>query len=125
MPSIAGLHSYSEELKMEKRQMTRRTVLERVGKGSLAFLTISVSARSLGLPAHAQVPQKIMIGSQPINPLLASYIGAVNLLQRRRPQHGDNALSSRPRHDSGDDRGQYRVRRYRHRTGAGRGGPRP
>lgn len=63
---------------MEKRQMTRRTALDRIGKGALAFLTISVSARALGLPARAQVPQKIMIGSQPINPLLASYIGTVN-----------------------------------------------
>lgn len=63
---------------MEKRQMTRRTALKRVGKGALALLTISASPRALRVPALAQAPQKIIIGSQSINPLLASYIGAVD-----------------------------------------------
>ena len=63
---------------MEQHQVTRRSALKRLGKGTVALLTIPATARALGLPARAQVPQKIIIGSQPINPLLGSYIGAVN-----------------------------------------------
>jgi ABC-type nitrate/sulfonate/bicarbonate transport system substrate-binding protein len=63
---------------MKQRQMTRRSALNQLGKGTLGLLTMSVIARALCLPARAQVSRKICIGSQPINPLLASYIGAVN-----------------------------------------------
>src|SRR5689334_8430055 len=63
---------------MQQPQMTRRSALKRLGKGTVTLLTISAAARALGLPTRAQASQKIFIGSQPINPLLASYIGAVN-----------------------------------------------
>ena len=66
---------------MDISSMTRRTTLERGAKGALALLTVSIAARSLGLPALAQVPQKFVIGSQPINPLICSYIGAVDFFK--------------------------------------------
>ena len=66
---------------MDIISMTRRTALERGAKGALALLTVSITARSLGLPAVAQVPQKFVIGSQPINPLICSYIGAVDFFR--------------------------------------------
>src|SRR5712671_5570760 len=69
------------EDKMDISSMTRRTTLERGAKGALALLTVSIAARSLGLPALAQVPQKFVIGSQPINPLICSYIGAVDFFK--------------------------------------------
>ena len=63
---------------MDTTSMTRRTALERGAKGALAFLTVSITARALGLPAMAQVPQKFVIGSQPINLVICSYIGVVD-----------------------------------------------
>jgi hypothetical protein len=70
------------EVEMEITSTTRRSVLERGAKGALAFLTVSITARSLGLPAVAQVPQKFVIGSQPINPI-SSYI-ALSISSRRK-----------------------------------------
>jgi NitT/TauT family transport system substrate-binding protein len=69
------------EASMDIISMTRRAALERGAKGALALLTVSITARSLGLPAVAQVPQKFVIGSQPINPLICSYIGAVDFFK--------------------------------------------
>jgi ABC-type nitrate/sulfonate/bicarbonate transport system substrate-binding protein len=69
------------EDKMDITSMTRRTALERGAKGALALLTVSIAARSLGLPALAQVPQKFVIGSQPINPVICSYIGMVDFFK--------------------------------------------
>jgi ABC-type nitrate/sulfonate/bicarbonate transport system substrate-binding protein len=40
-----------------------------------------VSAKSLGLSASAQVPEKIVIGTIPINPVIGSYIGAVDFFK--------------------------------------------
>jgi NitT/TauT family transport system substrate-binding protein len=61
--------------------ITRRAALDRVTRGALAFLTISVSARTLGLPASAQTPAKFVIGSIPINALIASYVGTVDFFK--------------------------------------------
>jgi len=69
------------EEKMDITSITRRTALEHGAKGALALLTVSIAARTLGLPALAQVPQKFVIGSQPINPLICSYIGAVDFFK--------------------------------------------
>jgi ABC-type nitrate/sulfonate/bicarbonate transport system substrate-binding protein len=66
---------------MDISSITRRDALGRVAKGGMALLTISVSARALGLPASAEVPQKFVIGSQPINPLICSYVGAVDFFK--------------------------------------------
>ena len=66
---------------MDISRMTRRDALDCVAKAGLAWLTVSVSARALALPASAQVPEKFVIGSQPINPLICSYIGAVNFFK--------------------------------------------
>jgi sulfonate transport system substrate-binding protein len=66
---------------MDISSMTRRDAVDRMVKGGLTLLTISVSARALGLPACAQVPQKFVIGSQPINPLICSYIDTVDFFK--------------------------------------------
>jgi ABC-type nitrate/sulfonate/bicarbonate transport system substrate-binding protein len=50
-------------------------------KTCAALLTVSVSAKSLGLSASAQVPEKIVIGTIPINPVIGSYIGAVDFFK--------------------------------------------
>jgi ABC-type nitrate/sulfonate/bicarbonate transport system substrate-binding protein len=60
---------------MNARAMTRRTALGAAARGGFALLTVSVAARALGLPATAQVPQKIVLGTIPINALLAPYFG--------------------------------------------------
>ena len=54
-------------------QPTRRHVL----KAATALLTVSVSARSLGLSASARVPEKIVVGTLPI-PVIVSSIGDVD-----------------------------------------------
>jgi ABC-type nitrate/sulfonate/bicarbonate transport system substrate-binding protein len=46
----------------------------------VAFVTVSVTARSLGLAASAQIPEKIVIGSLPI-PLITSFIGQVDFFK--------------------------------------------
>jgi sulfonate transport system substrate-binding protein len=66
---------------MDISNITRRDALGRMSKAGLALLTISVSARVLGLPASAHVPEKFVIGSQPINPLICSYVGAVDFFK--------------------------------------------
>jgi hypothetical protein len=59
------------------RQPTRRGVL----KASTAILTISVSAKHLGLRAAAQVPDKIVLGTQAITPAIESYLGATDFFK--------------------------------------------
>jgi ABC-type nitrate/sulfonate/bicarbonate transport system substrate-binding protein len=66
---------------MEARSKTRRAVLKYVADGGLALLTLSVSARTLGLGASAQTPPKFVIGTIPINALVASYVGAVDFFK--------------------------------------------
>ncbi len=58
-------------------QPSRRGALKAVA----ALLTVSVSARSLGLSAAAQVPEKIVLGTLPFNPAIASYIGEVDFFK--------------------------------------------
>jgi|SRR3984893_2838774 len=62
-------------------QRTRRDALQTIARSAVAFVTVSVSARSLGLSASAQIPEKIVIGSLPINPVIASYIGQVDFFK--------------------------------------------
>ncbi len=47
----------------------------------MTCVTVSVSARSLGLSASAQIPEKIVIGSLPINGVIACYIGQVDFFK--------------------------------------------
>src|SRR5262245_20089151 len=56
------------------RKLSRRGALQTAA----ALLTVSVSARSLGLSASAKVPEKIVLGTVPIIPQIASYIGEVD-----------------------------------------------
>jgi ABC-type nitrate/sulfonate/bicarbonate transport system substrate-binding protein len=56
---------------------TRRDAL----KTAAAFLTVSVSARSLELSAAAKVPDKIVLGTIPIIPTIESYIGDVDFFK--------------------------------------------
>ena len=46
-----------------------------------ALLTVSLSARSVGLSALAQVPEKIVLGTLSITPALASYIGQIEFFK--------------------------------------------
>ena len=62
---------------MRSCQPTRRHML----KTATALLTVSVSARSLGLLASAQVPEKIVLGTIPINPAVQSYFGEVDFFK--------------------------------------------
>ena len=66
---------------MESHQLTRRDALKTIGNTSAALLTVSVSARSLGLSAFAQIPEKIVLGTIPILPSIASYIGEVDFFK--------------------------------------------
>jgi NitT/TauT family transport system substrate-binding protein len=59
------------------RQPTRRGVL----KAGAATLTISVSARRLGFHAAAQVPDRIVLGTQAITPAIESYLGATDFFK--------------------------------------------
>ena len=51
-------------------------------KTTVTLLTVSVSARSLGLSASAQVPDKIVIGTIPIIPVIGSYVGKVDFFKQ-------------------------------------------
>jgi NitT/TauT family transport system substrate-binding protein len=62
-------------------QMTRRTALKTLADVGLGCLVVSVSARALGLPAAAQMPPKIVIGTLPINAMLTSYVGPVDFFK--------------------------------------------
>src|SRR6516225_6055873 len=66
---------------MKPFELTRRKALRTIGKSAAALLTVSVSARSLGLSAALQVPEKIVLGTIPINPTIASYIGQVDFFK--------------------------------------------
>lgn len=57
--------------------MTRRSVL----KDATAFLTVSISAKYLGISAVAQVPEKIVLGCQPIAPAIESYLGPIDFFK--------------------------------------------
>jgi len=50
-------------------------------KTAVTLLTVSVSARSLGLSASAQVPEKIVIGTIPIIPTIGSFVGQVDFFK--------------------------------------------
>jgi NitT/TauT family transport system substrate-binding protein len=60
---------------------TRRDALQTIAKGAVTFVTASVAARSLGLSAAAQVPEKIVLGTLPISPVITSYIGEVDFFK--------------------------------------------
>jgi hypothetical protein len=63
--------------KMTFRYPIRRDVL----KTATAFLTVSMSAKRLGLSAAARVPEKIVLGAQPITPFIESYLGATDFFK--------------------------------------------
>ena len=50
-------------------------------KTASALLTVSLSPKCLGLSASAQVPEKIVLGTIPINPAAESYIGRVDFFK--------------------------------------------
>ena len=56
---------------------TRRDAL----KTAAAALTVSIPTELLGGSSAAQVPEKIVIGTIPINPVIASYIGQVDFFK--------------------------------------------
>ena len=66
---------------MKSYQPTRRDALQTIGRSAAVLLTVSVSARSVGLSAAAQIPEKIVMGTIPITPVTASYIGQVDFFK--------------------------------------------
>ena len=66
---------------MQSYQLTRRDALQTIGRSAAVLLTVSVSARSLGWSASAQIPEKIVMGTIPITPANASYIGQVDFFK--------------------------------------------
>ena len=66
---------------MQSYQLTRRDALQTMGRSAAVLLTVSVSARSVGLSAAAQIPEKIVMGTIPIPPVIASYIGHVDFFK--------------------------------------------
>ena len=60
---------------------TRRDILHTATKAGAALLTVSVTAKSLELSAVAQVPEKIVLGTLPIDPALMSYIGQADFFK--------------------------------------------
>jgi ABC-type nitrate/sulfonate/bicarbonate transport system substrate-binding protein len=66
---------------MKSYQLTRRDALQTIGRSAAVLLTVSVSARSLGWSASAQIPEKIVMGTIPIPPVTASYIGQVDFFK--------------------------------------------
>jgi sulfonate transport system substrate-binding protein len=62
---------------MTFRHSTRRNIL----KTATAMLTVTISAKRLGLSASAQVPDKIVLGAQPITPAIESYLGAIDFFK--------------------------------------------
>jgi ABC-type nitrate/sulfonate/bicarbonate transport system substrate-binding protein len=62
-------------------QPTRRHALQTIARSAVALLTVSVSARSLGLSTSAQIPEKIVLGTIPIIPSIGSYIGEVDFFK--------------------------------------------
>ena len=66
---------------MRRYRPTRRDALQAIARSAVTCVTVSVSARSLGLSASAQIPEKIVIGSLPINGVIACYIGQVDFFK--------------------------------------------
>src|SRR5258705_487404 len=66
---------------MRRHRPTRRDALQAIARSAVTCVTVSVSARSLGLSASAQIPEKIVIGSLPINGVIAYYIGQVDFFK--------------------------------------------
>ncbi len=66
---------------MQSYHLTRRDALQTLGRSAAVWLTGSVSASSLGLAASAQIPEKIVLGTIPITPVIASYIGHVDFFK--------------------------------------------
>jgi ABC-type nitrate/sulfonate/bicarbonate transport system substrate-binding protein len=63
---------------MRLHKLSRRAAL----KTASALLAVSVSAKSLGLSASAQVPDKIVLGTIPIIPVIGSYVGEVDFFKQ-------------------------------------------
>src|SRR5215470_12791912 len=67
---------------MRSQELTRRAALQTMGKSATALLTVSMAGRSLGLSAAAQVPDKIVLGTIPIIPVIGSYVGEVDFFKQ-------------------------------------------
>jgi ABC-type nitrate/sulfonate/bicarbonate transport system substrate-binding protein len=61
--------------------MSRRSLLRRLGNGAVAFATISISARTLGLPVAAQSAPKIVLAKLPLNAMVTTYLGDIDFFK--------------------------------------------
>src|SRR5262249_35762343 len=66
---------------MKSYQLTRRDALQTMGRSAGVWLRVPVSAGILGWWASAQMPEKIVLGTIPIPPVTASYIGKVDFFK--------------------------------------------
>jgi sulfonate transport system substrate-binding protein len=63
---------------MSFNEINRRSLLKTAAHGGVAFATVSITAKALGLPASAQTGTKIIIGSVPITASLLAYLGPID-----------------------------------------------
>jgi NitT/TauT family transport system substrate-binding protein len=62
-------------------QMSRRGLMKQLGNGAVAFATISISSRVLGLPAAAQGAPKIVLAKLPLNAMVTTYLGDIDFFK--------------------------------------------
>jgi NitT/TauT family transport system substrate-binding protein len=66
---------------MRNDQMSRRGLMKQLGNGAVAFATISISSRVLGLPAAAQGAPKIVLAKLPLNAMVTTYLGDIDFFK--------------------------------------------
>jgi NitT/TauT family transport system substrate-binding protein len=66
---------------MRSDQMSRRGLMKQLGNGAVAFATISISSRVLGLPAAAQGAPKIVLAKLPLNAMVTTYLGDIDFFK--------------------------------------------
>jgi NitT/TauT family transport system substrate-binding protein len=66
---------------MRNDQLSRRGLMKQLGNGAVAFATISISSRVLGLPAAAQGAPKIVLAKLPLNAMVTTYLGDIDFFK--------------------------------------------
>jgi ABC-type nitrate/sulfonate/bicarbonate transport system substrate-binding protein len=61
--------------------VSRRCLLKQLENAAVAFVTISISPRVLGLPAAAQSGPKIVLGKLPLNAMVTTYLGDIDFFK--------------------------------------------
>jgi ABC-type nitrate/sulfonate/bicarbonate transport system substrate-binding protein len=66
---------------MRNDQLSRRGLMKQLGNGAVAFATISISSRVLGLPTAAQGAPKIVLAKLPLNAMVTTYLGDIDFFK--------------------------------------------